>query len=111
MEQPQFIQSSVESRKVDIDRTALVTFFLAPVVGAFIFFFWLALDNPPLPVIPLTICIACAVLTVAAGTAIARSRGVPLVGAILIGLVALPCLLITASFVLIALAFMLGGIF
>jgi hypothetical protein len=45
----------------------------------------------------------------AACASIARSRGVPPIAAILIGILAVPCAMIAASFFVIAAAFGIGG--
>jgi hypothetical protein len=110
MDQPQFIDPSGRQPSEHESKALEVWLvFLSPLVGAFVVFFWLALDNPPLPILALLICIASVVVTMAACASIARSRGVPPIAAILIGILAVPCAMIAASFFVIAAAFGIGG--
>ncbi|MBI2691174.1 MAG: hypothetical protein HYX29_04425 [Solirubrobacterales bacterium] len=111
MNQPQFIApTGVQTPQEKIEARTVVVAFFSPLVFAFVYFFWLALDDPPLPILALLICISSFVVGVAAATSILRTQGVPLIVAVLVGIVAVPIMLIAASFVVIAFAFMLGGL-
>jgi hypothetical protein len=111
MDEPQFIApTGIQSPQEKIETRAVVVAFISPLVFAFVYFFWLALDDPPLPILALLICISSFVIGVAAATSILRSQGVPLVVAVLVGIVAVPIMLVAASFIVIAFAFMLGGL-
>lgn len=111
MDQPQFIApTGIQSQQEKIDARMVVVALISPIVFASVFIFWLALDDPPLPILALLVCISSFVFGVAAATSIARSQGMPLPVAVLIGIVAVPCMLIAATFVVIGCAFMLGGL-
>ncbi|MGH2958643.1 MAG: hypothetical protein ACRDKE_03500 [Solirubrobacterales bacterium] len=111
MDQPQFIApTGVQSARDKIASRDVIVALVSPLIYAFVLFFWLALDDPPLRIVALLICISSFVIGVAASTSIARSQGLPLLVAVLVGIVAVPCMLVAASFVVIACAFMLGGL-
>ncbi|MGK2878562.1 MAG: hypothetical protein ACSLFF_08315 [Solirubrobacterales bacterium] len=111
MTEPQFIaRTGVQTPQDRTDMRTVLVALISPVVFALVYFFWLALDEPPLPILALMICISSFVIGVAAAASIAHSRGAPTPIAMVIGILAVPCLLIGASIFVIACAFMLGGL-
>jgi hypothetical protein len=111
MTDPQFVApTGVSSSQERIEIRMVIVALIAPLIVAFVVFFWLALDDPPLPVLALIVCISGFVIGVAAAASVLRSQGVPIALAVLVGIVAVPFMLIAASFVVIGGAFMLGGL-
>ncbi len=110
MTQPQFIEPSGATNREDRPIVgAILLAIFSPIVFALVYFFWLALDDPPLPIIALVICIACFVVAIAATSSIFRAAGLPIVPAVVVSVFAVPCILFAAFFIVIALAFTLGS--
>jgi hypothetical protein len=104
---PQFVKQTPFRERSDRGLLAIIA--IGPLVAGAVILFWLALDDPPLEWLGGAVLIGAMLVTIVGTGALARERGLSLPAAVLTAIVVAPLLVIPAMFVLIAGAFMLGG--
>lgn len=110
MDQQQFVQPPDSAPVRRGDTRSMLLALAAPLAASFIYWYWAALDDPPLPLLANCIVLG---LIVATGVYVFRaacSLGVPALLSVVAGVLAVPCLMFAMSIVVIAGSFMLGGL-
>lgn len=106
---PQFSKQQRVPLRTRDDAPLLIAMFVGPVVVGATILFWLGLDDPPLEWLGVVVAVGALLVTLVSVGTLLQNNGMPTLLAALLAVFVTPGLVVGAMFVLIAGAFMLGG--